>query len=127
VKGTQVIQEDGRLRVLAEVGSNGLHRQRRHERIPAIRLRPNDIDPRLARQEITGHRPRACRRPSLPGEPGPHISFLRGKARMSTKAAPSSAATIVISSMTLLPWRTTGRCEPLASGALARPLARVTC
>jgi hypothetical protein len=48
--------EGGRLRVAAEVGVNGLDR-RRGERIPVTGLRAQDVDPRLAAQQLEGHRP----------------------------------------------------------------------
>ncbi len=57
VKGTRVIQEAGRLRVLAEIGGAGLDRGRRYEQIPVIRLRAKEIDPHLAAREIKGYRP----------------------------------------------------------------------
>lgn len=57
VTGTRVIQEAGRLRVLAELGENGLHRQRRYDRVPVIRLSAKEIDPKLAAREIQGFRP----------------------------------------------------------------------
>jgi V8-like Glu-specific endopeptidase len=57
VSGTQVIQEDGRLRVVAQLNRDGLQRQRRYERIPAIRLTDKDIDPSKLARDIEGFRP----------------------------------------------------------------------
>jgi V8-like Glu-specific endopeptidase len=57
VTGTRVIQEGGRLRVVADVSANGLRRQRRYEQIPTIGLSEKDVSPRLARQEIKGFLP----------------------------------------------------------------------
>ncbi|HSL44506.1 MAG TPA: hypothetical protein VK897_13805 [Anaerolineales bacterium] len=57
VASTQVIQEDGRLRVLARLRGAGLERQRRYERIPVIRLNPKEIDPRKLARPIEGFRP----------------------------------------------------------------------
>lgn len=57
VKGPRLIKEGGRLRVVARLGGNGLHRQRRYERIPVTRLGGTRIDPQLAAREIKGYRP----------------------------------------------------------------------
>jgi V8-like Glu-specific endopeptidase len=57
VKGTRVIQEGGRLRVLAEVGPDGLRGQRRYERVPVLRLNASKIDSSLVRAQVNGHRP----------------------------------------------------------------------
>ncbi len=57
VEGTRVIQEAGRLRVIAEVGVKGFRPERRYDRIPVTRLRSRDIDRKLATQEIKGQRP----------------------------------------------------------------------
>lgn len=57
VNGTRVIQEAGRLRVVADLGENGLCRQRRYERVPVIRLSAKEIDPTLTAREIQGYRP----------------------------------------------------------------------
>lgn len=57
VSGSRVIQEDGRMRVEAELGSNGLRRERRYEQIPVIRLGKKDIDPKLAARPINGYLP----------------------------------------------------------------------
>ena len=61
VAGTRVIQEGGRLRVVANVAANGLRRQRRYEQIPTIGLSAKDISSRLARQEIKGFLPAGVR------------------------------------------------------------------
>lgn len=45
------------MRVLAELSENGLHRQRRYDRVPVIRLSAQEIDPALAAREIQGFRP----------------------------------------------------------------------
>ena len=57
VKGTNVIQEEGRLRVVATLDGKGGRRERRHERIPAIPLNTEDIDRKFYTQEIRGYRP----------------------------------------------------------------------
>jgi V8-like Glu-specific endopeptidase len=57
VSATQVIQEDGRLRVTAQLNSSGLQRERQYERIPVIRLSAKDIDPRKVARSIEGFRP----------------------------------------------------------------------
>ena len=57
VKGTRVIQEGGRLRVLAEVGPDGLRGQRRYERVPVVRLNAKKIDAGLLRAQVNGYRP----------------------------------------------------------------------
>jgi V8-like Glu-specific endopeptidase len=57
VKGTRVIQEAGRIRVVADVDANGLPRGRRGERIPVIRLTEKDVDPKWADAELKGFRP----------------------------------------------------------------------
>lgn len=57
VRGTRVLHEDGRLRVEADLGKDGVRRDRRYERIPAIPLGEKDISRRLAAQELKGHRP----------------------------------------------------------------------
>lgn len=57
VKGTRVLQESGRLRVMAELGVNGLQRRRRYETIPVFGLKATDIDRSLVNKEIKGHRP----------------------------------------------------------------------
>jgi V8-like Glu-specific endopeptidase len=56
-KDLHVATEGGRLRVTVDVGTNGLERRRRHDRIPVKRLSPADIDPRTNRREIDGFRP----------------------------------------------------------------------
>src|SRR5262249_39882809 len=57
VRAPRLIKAAGRLRVEAQITSNGLGRERRYERIPVTRLRPNMIDPELAKMKIEGHRP----------------------------------------------------------------------
>jgi V8-like Glu-specific endopeptidase len=57
VTGTRVVQSDGRFRVTAELGVNGLRRERRHASIPVTRLRARDLDRRMLAREIEGHRP----------------------------------------------------------------------
>ena len=57
VKGSRIIQEHGRLRVLAEVSGDGLRRQRQYDPIPVIRLSPKQINRRLAARPILGYRP----------------------------------------------------------------------
>ena len=57
VKGTRVLQEDGRLRVEADLTGEGLRRKRRYEEIPTIGLAPEDISYTIARREIKGHLP----------------------------------------------------------------------
>ena len=57
VHGSRILNENGRLRVVAELGHNGFSRQKRYDRIPAIRLRPKDINQTLLPEEIKGYRP----------------------------------------------------------------------
>lgn len=57
VKGTRVLQEDGRLRVEADLTGEGFRRKRRYEEIPTIGLAPEDISYTIARREIKGHLP----------------------------------------------------------------------
>ena len=57
VKGSRIIQEHGRLRVLPEVSGDGLRRQQQYDQIPVIRLSPKKIDRRLATRPILGYRP----------------------------------------------------------------------
>lgn len=71
VKSTHVIQEAGRLRVLAEVGVNGLGRERRYEQIPVTRLTADDIDRELISKEIEGYRPAGVPTAFTPGKAKP--------------------------------------------------------
>jgi V8-like Glu-specific endopeptidase len=57
VKGPRLIKKDKRLRLVATLDGNGLHRQRRYERIPVTSLSAKKIDPQLAAKEIMGYRP----------------------------------------------------------------------
>jgi V8-like Glu-specific endopeptidase len=56
VKASRIIQEGGRLRVLAELDGRGI-RSPRYERIPAIRLSAKDVHPQLKTRRIEGYRP----------------------------------------------------------------------
>jgi V8-like Glu-specific endopeptidase len=57
VKTPRLVREGGRLRVVAKVSGNGLHRQRRYERIPVTSLAKKNIDPQFVAREIDGYRP----------------------------------------------------------------------
>ena len=81
VKEPRLITEGGRLRVVAEVGINGLDRRRRYERIPVIRLGAQEIDPQLAAREIEGYRPLGVPTTFMPklAEPTHQLRPQRGK------------------------------------------------
>lgn len=57
VKRTEVIQEKGRLRVLATTKGRGMKRKRPYGRIPSISLSENEIDLEQVDQELDGYRP----------------------------------------------------------------------
>ena len=110
VKGTRVIQEAGRLRVIAELGVNGFRRERRYERIPVTGLSPESIDSTLVTQEIKGHYPA-----------GVPITFIPKRAKRSHTLRPEKGedldrgGTIFGTDDRYLfddqsfPWRTTGK------------------
>jgi V8-like Glu-specific endopeptidase len=77
VTGTRVVQEGGRLRVVAEIGVSGFRRERRYERIPVTRLSSEDLDSGLARQEVEGHCP-----------PGVPTAFIPRRAKRSHTLRP---------------------------------------
>jgi hypothetical protein len=77
VTGTRVVQEGGRLRVVAEIGVKGFRRERRYERIPVTRLSSEDLDSGLARQEVEGHCP-----------PGVPTAFIPRRAKRSHTLRP---------------------------------------
>lgn len=56
-KGLRVIQESGCLRVMTELGVNGLHRERRYQKIPSISLKSKDIVGSMVEKEMKGRRP----------------------------------------------------------------------
>ncbi len=56
IKSPRMSKADGKLRVVADVGVNGLDR-RRPATIPTIRLDPKKIDPELIDRDIPGFRP----------------------------------------------------------------------
>ena len=59
VTGTRVVQEADRLRVMADVGVNGLSRERRYDKIAAVGLTAKEIRRFPIQREIKGHRPAA--------------------------------------------------------------------
>lgn len=110
LKSTETIQEAGRLRVLAKVDANGLPGRRRFQRIPTISLTQKEIDPRLARQDLKGHRPS-----------GVPTSFVPKKAKATRRIAKANDKNLDRSGTIFgdddrylfddrsFPWRTTGK------------------
>ena len=110
VRGTRVIHEEGRLRVVATVDGRGLRRRRRHETIPVIGLSAKDIDRELVSREINGHRPA-----------GVPTTFKPRSARRTHKLPPEKGKELDLGGTIFgsddrylfndrsFPWRTTGK------------------
>jgi V8-like Glu-specific endopeptidase len=110
MRGSRVIQEGGRLRVVAQLGESGLSRQRRFERIPTIRLRARDFDSRLARQDLVGHRPEGLAtrfKPQL-AKPTHRLRPTRGK-DLDQGGTIFGADDRYLFDDQSFPWRTTGK------------------
>ena len=110
VAGTQVIQESGRLRVMAEVGVNGFRRERRFDQVPVTRLRARDIDRKLVTRAIKGQRPT-----------GVPTAFTPKRAKRTHTLRPEKGKDVVLGGTIFgtddrylfddqsFPWRTTGK------------------
>ena len=57
VNDPRLIKKDGRVRMVAEVGGNGLDRTRRYQTIPVTKLGAREVDPEQVPQQIDGFRP----------------------------------------------------------------------
>ena len=67
----RLTKRDGRMRVVAQLGSGGLRRERRYERVPVTALTGKMIDPAVAARDIAGFRPRGVPTTFKPGAAKP--------------------------------------------------------
>jgi hypothetical protein len=110
IQQQRITMDDGRLRVLADVGADGFNRRRRHDRIPVTRLSGKDLDSRLASRDIKGFRPAgvATNFTPAPAKPTHRLRPKKGK-------DPDVGGTIFGADDRYLfedlsfPWRTTGK------------------
>lgn len=101
---------DGRLRITATVGSDGLKPRRRFARVPTTVLDPRKIDPRLFTQELPGYRPSGMRTTCLPklGAPTHTLRPGRGKG-LDRGGSIFGADDRYLFDDHAFPWRTTGK------------------
>lgn len=77
----KLIKKDGRLRVVAKLGSEGLKAERKFEKIPATALNPRTVRREMFQREIPGHRPGGLRTTFQPvlAKPTHQLRPSRGK------------------------------------------------
>jgi V8-like Glu-specific endopeptidase len=110
VRDPRIVIEGDRLRVLAEVGIDGISRRRRHERVPVTRLDPSKIDARAYENQLHGYRP-----PGVPTQFKPKRAKPTHQLRTSKGKDLDAGGTIFGNDDRFLfedlsfPWRTTGK------------------
>jgi hypothetical protein len=125
VERARIVEEHGRMRLVAEVTVDGLPRRR--EQIRVKRLKADEVDPTLAERPIEGYRPAGVPTRFLPtlAEATHTLPARKGK-------DPDPGGTIFGSDDRYLfddtsyPCGPPARCRPSASGGQGQPSARAT-
>lgn len=110
LRDPRLVMEDGHLRVVAEVGLDGMSRRRRHDRIPTTRLSARDMDLRSLPKMLDGHRPAGAGTNFVPklAQPTHQLPVRRGE-KLDQGGTIFGTDDRYLFDDHSFPWRTTGK------------------